>query len=85
MCRLSQSAIQRQWVEHHHSGPHRLQHCPGPMPCCVFLHVAVSGLPKDSVINDTALVALDGTDFDAPVGYIPDDDVDRRPRRVLGL
>ena len=58
------------------------------MPGNVFLPAAVSGLPKDSVINVTALVTLDKTDPEEPAGYAPAsvmDDVDRGLRRVLGL
>jgi mRNA interferase MazF len=58
------------------------------MPGNVFLPAAVSGLPKDSVINVTALVTLDKTDLGEPAGYAPAalmDEVDRGLRRVLGL
>ncbi len=58
------------------------------MPGNVFLPAAVSGLPKDSVINVTALVTLDKADLEEPVGCAPAslmDDVDRGLRRVLGL
>ena len=58
------------------------------MPGNVFLPAAVSGLPKDSVINVTALVTLDKTGLEEPVGCAPAslmDDVDRGLRRVLGL
>ncbi len=58
------------------------------MPGNVFLPAAVSGLPKDSVINVTALVTLGKTDLGEPAGYAPAsimDDVDRGLRRVLGL
>ena len=58
------------------------------MPGNVFLPAAVSGLPKDSVINVTALATLDKTDLEEPVGYAPAslmDEVDRGLRRVLGL
>lgn len=58
------------------------------MPGNVFLPAAVSGLPKDSVINVTALVTLDKSDLEEPVGYAPASlmtDVDRGLRRVLGL
>ena len=58
------------------------------MPGNVFLPAAVSGLPKDSVINVTALVTLDKTDLKEPVGHAPAslmDEVDRGLRRVLGL
>jgi mRNA interferase MazF len=58
------------------------------MPGNVFLPAAVSGLPKDSVINVTALVTLDKADLEEPAGYAPAslmDGVDRGLRRVLGL
>ena len=41
------------------------------MPANVFLPAAVSGLPKDSVVNVTALVTLDKTDLEPPVGHLP--------------
>ena len=58
------------------------------MPGNVFLPAAVSGLPKDSVINVTAPVTLDKTDLDEPAGHLPASlmsDVERGLRRVLGL
>jgi len=58
------------------------------MPGNVFLPAAVSGLPRDSVINVTALVTLDKTDLEEPAGHAPAslmDEVDRGLRRVLGL
>jgi mRNA interferase MazF len=58
------------------------------MPGNVFLPAAVSGLPKDSVVNITALVTLDKTDLEEPVGHLPEsllEDVNRGLRRVLGL
>jgi mRNA interferase MazF len=58
------------------------------MPGNVFLPAAVSGLPKDSVINVTALVTLDKTDLEEPVGHAPAslmDEVNRGLCRVLGL
>ena len=58
------------------------------MPGNVFLPAAVSGLPKDSVVNITALVALNKTDLETPAGHLPEslmDDVNRGLRRVLGL
>jgi mRNA interferase MazF len=58
------------------------------MPGNVFLPAAVSGLPRDSAINVTALITLDKTDLDEPAGHAPAslmDDVDRGLRRVLGL
>ena len=58
------------------------------MPGNVFLPAAVAGLPRDSVINVTALITLDKTDLEEPAGHAPAslmDDVDRGLRRVLGL
>jgi len=58
------------------------------IPGNVFLPAAVSGLPKDSVINVTALATLDKTDLEEPAGYAPAslmEEVDRGLRRVLGL
>jgi len=58
------------------------------MPGNVFLPTAASGLPRDSVVNITALVTLDKADLDPKVGHLPAalmDDVDRGLRRVLGL
>ena len=58
------------------------------MPGNVFLPVAVSGLPRDCVVNVTALVTLDKTDLGTRVGQLPAslmEDVDRGLRRVLGL
>ena len=58
------------------------------MPGNVFLPAVTSGLPKDSVVNVTALVTLDKTDLDTETGQLPAalmSDVDRGLRRVLGL
>lgn len=58
------------------------------MPGNVFLPAAVSGLPKDSVVNITALVTLNKTDLEEPTGHLPEslmEDVNRGLRRVLGL
>jgi len=58
------------------------------MPGNVFLPAASSGLPKDSVVNVTALVTLNKTDLDAEAGCLPAalmGEVDRGLRRVLGL
>lgn len=58
------------------------------MPGNVFVPAASSGLPKDSVVNVTALVTLDKTDLDDEVGQLPQtlmSDVDRGLRRILGL
>ena len=58
------------------------------MPGNVFVPAASSGLPKDSVINVTAIVTLDKTDLDTETGQLPVslmNDVERGLRRVLGL
>lgn len=59
------------------------------MPGNVFLPASASGLPKDSVVNVTALVTLDKGDLGAePAGAVPRhlmDDVDRGLRQVLDL
>jgi mRNA interferase MazF len=58
------------------------------MPGNVFIPAAATGLPKDSVVNITALVTLDQTDLGAQAGHLPDslmDDVDRGLRRLLSL
>jgi mRNA interferase MazF len=58
------------------------------MPGNVFVPTTSSGLPKDSVVNITALVTLNKADLDDEVGQLPStlmSDVDRGLRRVLGL
>ena len=58
------------------------------MPGNVFVPAAVSGLPKDSVVNVTALVTLNKTGLESPVGHLPEslmNDVSRGLRHVLGL
>jgi mRNA interferase MazF len=58
------------------------------MPGNVFLPAAVAGLPRDSVVNVTALVTLDKGDLTDQVGALPDDlmeEVERGLRRVLDL
>ena len=58
------------------------------MPGNVFLPAAASGLPKDSVVNVTALVTLNKADLEPPASHLPDSlmhDVNRGLRRVLGL
>jgi mRNA interferase MazF len=58
------------------------------MPGNVFLPAIASGLPKDSVVNVTALVTLDKADLEEPVGHLPTslmNDVDRGIHQVLGL
>jgi mRNA interferase MazF len=41
------------------------------MPGNVFIPAAASGLPKDSVVNITALVTLDKADLGPAVGQLP--------------
>lgn len=58
------------------------------MPGNVFIPAAASGLPKDSVVNVTALVTLDKTGLDSAIGQLPVSlmhEVDRGLRWVLGL
>lgn len=58
------------------------------VPGNVFLPAAASGLPKDSVVNVTAIVILDKTDLSEPVGQVPGyllGEVDRGLRRILDL
>jgi len=56
------------------------------MPGNVFIPAIASGLPKDSVLNVTALVTLDKADLAPPVGRLPSSvmtEIDRGLRRVL--
>jgi mRNA interferase MazF len=58
------------------------------MPGNVFLPAVASGLPKDSVLNVTALVTIDKSDLGQPVGVLPTSlmaEIDRGLRRVLDL
>jgi mRNA interferase MazF len=58
------------------------------MPGNVFLPAAVSGLPRDSVVNVTALITLNKTDVSESVGRVPPNlmrNVDRGLRGVLAL
>ncbi len=58
------------------------------MPGNVFLPAAASGLPRDSVVNVTALVTLNKTDLADRVGLLPLNlmrEVDRGLRLVLDL
>jgi mRNA interferase MazF len=58
------------------------------MPGNVFVPAVASGLPKDSVVNITALVTLDKKDLAPAIGQLPASlmhEVDRGLRRVLGL
>jgi mRNA interferase MazF len=58
------------------------------MPGNVFLPAVASGLPRDSVLNVTALVTLDKADLDPAIGRLPSSlmtQIDHGLRRVLGL
>lgn len=58
------------------------------MPGNVFLPASASGLPKDSVVNVTAVVTLNKTDLDQHAGQAPVNlirDVERGLRACLGL
>lgn len=58
------------------------------MPGNVFLPAAATGLPRDSVVNVTAIVTLNKDDLDRSAASVPDglmSDVDQGLRRVLGL
>jgi mRNA interferase MazF len=58
------------------------------MPGNVFLPAVVTGLPRDSVVNVTAIVTLNKEDVDRAVGTVPDSlmrEVDQGLRQVLGL
>lgn len=56
------------------------------MPGNVFLPAAATGLPRDSVVNVTALVTLGKTDLTEQAGHVPEallTEVSRGLRRVL--
>lgn len=58
------------------------------MPGNVFLPASATGLPRDSVVNVTALITLNKTDLTEWVGSVPSSlahEVDRGLRRVLAL
>lgn len=58
------------------------------MPGNVFLPTSTTGLPRDSVVNVTAVATLNKSDLSDDVGHVPDNllhEVDRGLRRVLGL
>ena len=58
------------------------------MPGNVFLPAAVTGLPRDSVVNVTAVVTLNKDDLGRAVGGVPDSlmrEVDQGLRQVLAL
>jgi mRNA interferase MazF len=58
------------------------------MPGNVFLPAVASGLPRDSVVNVTAIITLEKDNLEDPVGDVPAPlmrDVDQGLRRVFGL
>lgn len=58
------------------------------LPGNVFLPVAATGLPKDSVVNVTALLTLDEADLEQPIGLVPEalmEAVTAGLRRVLHI
>ena len=58
------------------------------MPDTVYLPDGATGLPRDSVVNVTALVTLNKTNLSDRIGNVPAtlmDDVDRGLRRALGF
>lgn len=58
------------------------------MPGNVFLPSVATGLPKDSVVNVSALVTLNKTDLEPLAGRVPDElmrRVDNGLRRLLAL
>ncbi|WP_022883496.1 type II toxin-antitoxin system PemK/MazF family toxin [Glaciibacter superstes] len=58
------------------------------MPGNVFLPSSSTGLPRDSVVNVTAVATLNKPDLVDYSGQVPEsllDEVDRGLRRVLGL
>ena len=58
------------------------------IPGNVFLPVTTTGLPRDSVLNVTALVTLNKTDLTERAGVVPASlmhEVDRELRQVLAL
>lgn len=58
------------------------------MPGNVFLPAVTTGLPRDSVVNVTALVTLNKADLSERIGAVSPNivhEVDRGLRRVLGL
>jgi mRNA interferase MazF len=58
------------------------------MPGNVFLPAVSSGLPRDSVANVTAVITLNRTELDEPIGQLPEalmHELDHGLRQVLGL
>ena len=58
------------------------------MPGNVFLPAAATGLPRDSVVNVTALITVNKDELEGPAGLVPDGmmrSVNEGLRRVLGI
>ena len=58
------------------------------LPGNLFLPASATGLPRDSVVNVTALVTLNKTDLTDRIGEVPPSlmhEVDRGLRRILEL
>jgi len=58
------------------------------MPGNVFVPAVAAGLPRDSVVNVTAMITLDKDDLEDAVGSVPAPlmrEVDHGLRRVFGL
>jgi mRNA interferase MazF len=58
------------------------------MPGNVFVPASASGLPKDSVVNVTALITIDKSGLEPTLGQLPlalMNELDRGLRRALGL
>lgn len=58
------------------------------MPGNVFLPAVATGLPRDSVVNITAIITLNKDELGTPVGTVPDGlmaDVNQGLRNVLDL
>lgn len=58
------------------------------MPGNVIVPTTVSGLPRDSIVNVTAVITIDRVHLEPPVGLLPLDlmrQVDQGLRLVLGL
>jgi len=54
----------------------------------VFLPAAITGLPRDSVANTTAIVTVNKDELDMPAGQVPEHlmwDVDQGLRLVLAI
>jgi mRNA interferase MazF len=58
------------------------------MPGNVFLPAVATDLPRDSVVNVTAVVTLNKDELSRPMASVPEtlmDEVDQGLRRVLGI